>query len=262
MITVKKYNLHLICLLLGMMLSTSLTYGQQNNKYFYQLKVYHLADESQQQRVDEYLKDAYVPAIHRAGIENIGVFHATESETPMTYVLVPYSSFEKILQTEDALEKDKKYQRAGSDYLDAAHDDAPYERIETILLHAFSDMPAPIVPDLNSPKSERVYELRSYEGATEKLYASKVKMFNEGDEIEIFNNLGFESVFYAETLFGGRMPNLMYMTAYNNRAERDKRWDDFRADPDWLELKVKDEYQNNVSKSDIIFLRAAEYSDF
>ncbi|WPP49972.1 NIPSNAP family protein [Catalinimonas niigatensis] len=258
----KKYNLNLICLLLGLLLSTSMTYGQKNNKYFYELKVYHFADEAQQKRVDQYLKDAYVPAIHRAGIEQVGVFHTTEDESPKTYVLVPYTSFEKIMQTEQALKKDKKYMSAGSDYLNAAHDNAPYERIESNLLHAFTDMPGPLMPKLNSPKSERVYELRSYEGATEKLYASKVNMFNEGNEIEIFNNLGFESVFYAETLFGARMPNLVYMTAYENRAERDKLWEDFRNDPTWLKLKAKDEYQNNVSKADIIFLRAAEYSDY
>jgi hypothetical protein len=262
MIKVKKNNLNMICLLLCVLLSISVSYGQQNNKYFYELKVYHFANEAQRERVDQYLKDAYVPAMHRAGIEQLGVFHTTEDESPKTYVLVPYTSFEKVMQTALALEKDKKHLSAGSDYLNAAHDKAPYERIESNLLQAFTDMPGPLVPKLSSSKSEHVYELRSYEGATEKLYASKVNMFNEGDEIEIFNNLGFESVFYAETLFGARMPNLMYMTAYENRAERDKLWEDFNNDPTWQKLRAMDEYQNNVSKADIIFLRAADYSDF
>ncbi len=261
-IKVKNYNLSIICLLFCTLLSISFSYGQQNKKHFYQLKVYHLADDAQQQRVDQYLKEAYVPAMHRAGVEHVGVFHTIDSEVPMTYVLMPYTSFEKIMQTETALGKDKKYLSAGKDYLDAAHDNAPYERVESMLLKAFPEMLSPAVPELDAPKSERFYELRSYEGPTEKLYTNKVKMFNDGDEVGIFDRLGFNAVFYAEVLFGSRMPNLMYMTTFENQEARDKHWEAFSADPAWQKLKVMDEYQNNVSKSDLIFLRPTDFSDY
>ena len=245
-----------------MLLSVSVSYAQQNEKDFYQIKVYHFDTTTQQPRVDQFLKEAYVPALHRAGIERVGVFSTIEDESPKIYVFVPYSSFEKIAETEQALGKDKKYQQAGSDYLNAAYDDAPYERIETLLLQAFPEMTTTAVPDLEAPKSERVYELRSYEGPTEKLYANKVDMFNVGDEVGLFDRLGFNAVFYAEVLFGSRMPNLMYMTTFENQADRDEHWEAFRNDPAWLKLKDMEEYQNNVSKADIIFLRPADYSDF
>ncbi|MEQ9440180.1 MAG: NIPSNAP family protein [Cyclobacteriaceae bacterium] len=258
----KKHNLTIFALLLGIILSTSVSHAQSGDLYYYQLKVYHLGPEGQPQAIDQYLEEAYIPALHRAGIAQVGVFHTIEDEAPKIYVLAAYPSLEKAINTESTLEKDQKYQKAGSDYLNAAYDAAPYERIETLLLKAFSGMPAPEAPDLKAPKSERFYELRSYEGPTEKLYASKVDMFNKGDEVSIFDRLGFNAVFYAEVLFGGRMPNLMYMTTFENREERDKLWEDFNNDAAWNKLKAMDQYQHTVSKADLIFLRPTAYSDF
>jgi hypothetical protein len=123
-------------------------------------------------------------------------------------------------------------------------------------------MPAPAVPKLSSPKAQRIYELRSYEGPTEKLYRNKVQMFNEGGEVALFQRLNFNAVFYASVLAGARMPNLMYMTSFENMADRDAHWKTFGNDPEWKILSAKPEYQNNVSHIDITFLTATDYSDF
>jgi hypothetical protein len=116
------------------------------------------------------------------------------------------------------------------------------------------------LPQLKNDRKERVYELRSYEGPTEALYKSKVKMFNEG-EIELFKRLSFNAVFYAEVISGSRMPNLMYMTSFESMTERGTHWKDFFADPEWKRLSAMPEYQHTVSKADIIFLKATDYSD-
>jgi len=118
------------------------------------------------------------------------------------------------------------------------------------------------LPKLNGPKKERVYELRSYESATEKIFENKVKMFNEGDEIGLFKRLNFNAVFYSRVLSGSKMPNLMYMTTFENKADRDAHWKNFSADPYWKKLSSMEEYQHNVSHIDIYFLQPAEYSDF
>jgi hypothetical protein len=106
-----------------------------------------------------------------------------------------------------------------------------------------------------------VYELRSYEGHTEKIYQNKVKMFNDGDEVGLFKRLGFNAVFYGEVLSGSRMPNLMYMTTFESKEERDAHWKAFSADPQWKTLSAMPEYQKNVSKNVQIFLRPTQYSD-
>ena len=74
-------------------------------------------------------------------------------------------------------------------------------------------------------------------------------MFNKGNEIALFNRLGFNAVFYGEVLVGSKMPNLMYMTSFENRASRDAHWKAFSEDPEWKKLSAMSEYKNNVSKN-------------
>ncbi|MEO6149961.1 MAG: NIPSNAP family protein, partial [Mucilaginibacter sp.] len=87
-------------------------------------------------------------------------------------------------------------------------------------------------------------------------------MFNEGNEIGIFNRLGFNAVFYGSVIAGSHMPNLMYMTVFANKQEREKHWNTFIGDAEWKLLSPQPQHKNNVSKIDITFLQAAEYSDF
>ena len=58
------------------------------------------------------------------------------------------------------------------------------------------------------------------ESATEKNLKIKVQMFNQGDEIGLFKRLNFNAIFYSEVISGSKMPNLMYMTSFENKAAR------------------------------------------
>ncbi|MHA4893453.1 NIPSNAP family protein [Pedobacter sp. PWIIR3] len=237
-------------------------------KDFYQIKIYHLKNADQEKMVENYLEKAYLPALHRAGIAKVGVFKNIKAATfdeskdeRLIYVFVPFKSADALLKLNEKLEKDNAYQQSGSEYINAAYNKAPYDRIETILINAFEKSPVFNLSAVSTPKSKRVYELRSYEGPTEKLYKSKVKMFNTGDEIGLFKRLGFNAVFYGEVVAGSRMPNLMYLTTFENKAARDQHWDAFFKDSQWTALSVQEEYKNTVSKSTILFLYPAEYSD-
>ena len=44
---------------------------------------------------------------------------------------------------------------------------------------------------------------------------------------------GLRPVFFGETLFGRLMPNLTYMLAFKDMADRDKNWDTFRTSAQW-----------------------------
>lgn len=231
---------------------------------FFEIRVYHFKTAEQQTRTENYLEKAFIPAMHRMGKKKIGIFKPVETDTTFgkkLYVLIPFNSMEEFVGLTDKLAKDKVYAAEGTDYIDAKFDNPPYDRMEKIVLKAFSGMPQSAVPNLKSPVSERVYELRSYEGHTEKIYQNKVKMFNDGDEVGLFKRLNFNAIFYGEVLSGSRMPNLMYMTSFENQAERDAHWKAFSADPQWKTLSAMPEYQKNVSKNVQIFLRPTQYSD-
>ncbi len=57
------------------------------------------------------------------------------------------------------------------------------------------------------------------------------------------------------------MPNLMYMTTFENKASRDEHWKAFSADADWKKVSALPEYQHNVSKNDTMFLTPTDYSE-
>jgi NIPSNAP len=233
--------------------------------WFYEIRIYRLADAADETRMDAYLQKALVPALHRNGVKNVGVFKPVKEDTiynKRIYVLIPYKSLNEFEKTNAALQKDATYLTDGSDFVNASHTDPPYARMETIVLKSFRFMPEPAVPNLKSPKQDRVYELRSYEGATEKLYQSKVHMFNEGGEITLFKRLNFNAVFYGEVLSGSSMPNLMYMTSFENKADRDAHWKSFGEAPEWKAMVVLPQYQNTVSKNTQFLLNPASYSDF
>ncbi len=228
--------------------------------YYYQIKIYHLKTKAQLQTVDRFLKDAYLPALHRAGINNIGVFKPIAKDTleQLIYVFIPFKKMDVFLKLDNVLEHDQQYQADGEGYLNAAYDNPPYTRLESILLSAFKGMPEPRMPVLSSPKAERVYELRSYESATEKISLNKIGMFNDA-ELSIFNKLNFNAVFYGQVILGSHMPNLMYLTTFNNKDDRDKHWTSFGSE--YKKISGLPQYQHNVSQNTTLFLYPVDYSD-
>jgi NIPSNAP len=236
-----KKIITICCLLVGIQ-------GQQ--KQVYQLSAYHFANAVQEAALDAYLQKTLIPALHQLGSASIGVFKPITNDTAADktlYVLVPFKSWKTFYAAKNKLPNDQ----------------APeYLRLESVLLEAFSMAPQMTLPKLSGTRTEHIYELRSYESATEKLYRNKVQMFNEGGEVKLFDRLGFNAIFYADVVAGSRMPNLMYMTSFNNMATRDEYWKIFIADAEWKNLSSKPEYQHNVSKADIILMHAAPYSDY
>jgi hypothetical protein len=247
------------------MFFVSLGQGQETQKEFYELKTYTIKNSDQEKRVDSYLANAYLPALKRHGISNIGVFKIRNDKFLVSnkiYVLIPYASLAQFESLEAALANDKSHLKAGNDYITAKYDNPPYERINSVLMRAFPEMPKMKPTQVTGPKSERVYELRSYESPTEATYKNKVAMFNEGGEVDLFKSLGFNAVFYAEVISGDKMPNLMYMTTFPNMEKRDALWESFFTSDKWTELKNDETYKNNMNKADIFLLYPTAYSDY
>jgi hypothetical protein len=177
-------------------------------------------------------------------------------------MLISYSSLRKKLDIESKIMADKWFMDAAKEFMDSARDKQAYTRMEGMLMRGFRMFPGIRRPSLTGSREQRIYELRSYESTNERLYWNKVEMFNEGGEIALFDRLGFNAVFYGEVFSGPRMPNLMYMTTFENKADRDAHWQSFRDDAEWKQLSSNPRYQKNVSRSEIIFLRPTAYSDY
>lgn len=213
---------------------------------FYQISIYHTTNQAQLDSLSKYLQTQYVPRLHQAGFGKVGVFMPMANDTSADkriIVWVPLANMEQVKKINYSPE-------------------APaYARLETILLSAFVKAPQYHMPHLNGPAAQHIFELRSYESPTEERYISKEKMFNLGNEVDLFARLKFNAVFYARVLAGSRMPNLMYMTSFDNQQTHDEHWQAFNDDAEWKKLSGMAEYQKNVNKADIILMHPAPYSD-
>ncbi len=263
----KKLSFAILALsfLISLLFLVSWSSGNKGSRTYYQLTVYQYTTNEQEKMLDDYLQQAYIPALHRMKIMQVGVFKVNANDTAVVkkiYVLIPVKSFGLLAKLPEKIAADKEYQAKGTAYIDAAYTAPPYTRMETIVLQAFSMAPELQLPVLTGDKKERIYELRSYESATEKIFKNKVHMFNEGDEIGLFKRLNFNAIFYGEVISGSKMPNLMYMTSFENMTDRDAHWKKFVSDTTWKRLSSIPEYKNNVSKNEITFLHPASYSDY
>ncbi|WP_373059027.1 NIPSNAP family protein [Zunongwangia sp. H14] len=233
---------------------------------FYQLKIYNFKSNEQVQRADDFFENAYLPALAELGIDKVGVFKPKATSEPDSlkyiYVLLPFTSLEQWEDLDNRLANNNIYLKEGREFLESSANNLPYLRFSSILLKAFKDHPVLQTPALDTPPEERVYELRSYQSPTRKFFRNKLKMFNEGGEVKLFDELGFNAVFYGEVISGPEMPNLMYMTTFANQESREQHWQAFSSAPAWKVLSAKEEYADNVSHIDIIYLYPTEYSAY
>lgn len=229
---------------------------------FYELRLYHLRRGSKQKLFDDFMKNAAIPAMNRAGIGPVGVFNVmTGPDSPTAYVLQPFKSAADFATANDRVRADADYQKLGAEFINAPATDPAYVRVESSLMVAFPGMPRLEVPADIKGKSSRVFELRTYESHSKKANQKKIEMFDIG-EIAIFRRAGLWPVFFGETLVGAKLPNLTYLLGYADMAARDKAWGAFGGDPEWRKLSSTPGYTDPEIVSNIsnVMLRPAGYS--
>ena len=185
-----------------------------------------------------------MPTTKPIGAGTVGIFNPVFAEnTPFLLMLLTYSSFAEAEHIDEKL---------------AAW--TGYTRYERTLLRAFAGMPELKLPA--ALPAGHVFELRTYESNNAATLAKKIDMFNNG-EMQIFQRLGMNPVFFGEALVGNKLPHLTYMLAYEDLAARDRVGKAFGSDPEWLKLRATPglsdaEIVSNISN---IVLRPTAFSD-
>lgn len=231
---------------------------------YYEAIIYHYNAASQETIIDNYLEKVLVPALHSHGLK-AGIFKPLANDTAAdkkTYVIIDHKSWQSVLDDRKQVNTDIALSGEAKSFTGTAYNAPAFSRKEIILMEAFPMMTFLKEPSLRSPKADHIYEWRSYESPTEDLHLNKVKMFNEGGEVALFARLNFNAVFYSAVIAGSRMPNLIYLTSFENMDDRNAHWKTFGADEEWKKLSSMPEYQNNVSRSDIILMKALPFSDY
>jgi len=223
---------------------------QAEEKQILELRTYTLVDAAAEEKLDAYLEKALVPALQRQGLGPIGVFDQADSsasETIQVMLLVSGDDVESVTGAAAKLVADEEYQKAAGEYLDTPADEPLVKRIQSELLVSFDCWPQVVVPEQKQSDSDRLFELRIYESPTEKRGDLKVEMFNSG-EVPIFLDSGVAPVFMGHAVVGDKMPNLTYMTVYDDASQRDAAWKAFSSHPDWQKLRKVEKYAGTVSR--------------
>lgn len=237
---------------------------EKNQKTYFEAIVYHFATPTQGSAISNYLEKSFLPALHQLNLK-AGVFKPLANDTAADktiYVLIDHPSFQSILDTRSKLKTTVPTFGNPKEFTGPAYNAPSFTRKEIMIMESWPSMLSLKTPALKSPKADHIYEWRSYESATEDLHLNKVHMFNEGGEVPLFARLNFNAIFYSSVIAGSRMPNLIYMTSFENLDDRNAHWKAFNDDPEWKKLVSSPEYQNNVSKADIILMHALPCSDY
>ncbi len=222
---------------------------------YYELRVYSTKSEQQQKRISEYWEHAAVPAYNRIGVKPIGVFTELEaSPKNKIYVLIPYDSLDVFASIPARLAADSAYQKVAAEYLAATKSEPAFGRIDSSLHVAFEGMKKLAVPPSSAEKKPWIFELRTYLSPSETKGDNKVKMFNSG-EITLMQEVGMSPVFFAQTISGSQMPNLVYMVSGENQDEHKKHWQGFINSPIWKKLSGDPQYKDNMNGIVNIFLK-------
>jgi hypothetical protein len=241
--------------------ATSLAGGAESQptspRQFYELRQYHLRTGAGKNLVGDFLRNVGIAALNRIGIKPVGVFTPVYGPSnARLYVLLVHESLDSVSTTSARLLADPAVRQKGASFIDATLSEPAYVRYESSLLAAFSGM-----PKLEPPAfKERIFELRIYESHGIKAAQKKIEMFNEGGEIAIFKKTGLNPVLFGETIIGPNLPNLHYLLAFKDMADRDQRWQVFRDDPDWQKLSKDPAYRDTVSNITDIILKPVDYS--
>lgn len=163
-----------------------------------------------------------------------GVFTAVMApHAQTTLVLSGFSSPEQMVAAENRMEADSALQKARKE-LERGTEPA-FDSRQRVLLRT-ADFSPEIVPLAEKPQRPRYFEIRVYHSPTER----QLRLVHErfaGPEIQIFHRSGIHPILYGDTFAGPDMPNLTYIIPFNSLGDRERAWDTFGADPEWLKVR-------------------------
>ena len=126
----KLFSRSIILLLPAFFLMSTIVQAGKDRRSLYQLTVYQYASTAQEKVLNNYLQNALLPALHRAGFSNIGVFKSLANDTAtvkLLYVFLTIKNLQATLDIEEKLNSDIEYQSKGTAYINAAYRSADEE---------------------------------------------------------------------------------------------------------------------------------------
>jgi hypothetical protein len=200
---------------------------------FYLLEQFFLEQGSQPTRIHDFFSKAFLPSlqkIHKG--PKIFLDAVMAPHLPQVACIIGLSSVDEVWSLSKSLFADRQFSKAFDEW---EAGEAPCVSSSATLLEATDYSPEIVAPQ-QPPASPRVFELRVYHPST----ARQLKLLHErfsGPEIKIFHRSGMNPLFYSTTVFGGMRPNLTYLIPFDTLAAREKAWNAFSGDEEWVRVR-------------------------
>ncbi len=104
-----------------------------------------------------------------------------------------------------------------------------------------------------------IYEMRIYDALPGKLNALNARFANV--TLRLFEKHGIRSVGYWTTYVGEVSNRLTYILTWEDLAERQRCWETFQNDPEWIAARAESEKDGPLlSNVQSMFLKPTDYS--
>ena len=208
-------------------------------------------------RIHEWLSTGYLPRLSKFHTGPAIVLEAVFGpHTPQIVLITGFSSFEEIWTVRSKMDADADAKAA---YAKLEHaPELPFETQTTSIVEA-----TPYSPEIVNAKHDkpRYFELRIYHSPTRSQLQDLHQRMG-GPENRIFHRCGIVPILFSSGLAGSNLPNLTYLIPFDSLAAREKAWDAFTADPEWVKVRKDsiDAHGQIVAVSEISIYHAAPYS--
>ena len=242
----------------GLLAQTGVAQDAGRKTRLYRVDYFYYRQGDQATRINQFLS-SQMPLLTRH-IHTVGVFTAVFApRLQTTMVLSGFFGMEEMTAAAGAIEGDAGYRKAFEEF-DAGAKEPPFDNSQRVLMAA-TDFSPEIVPLAEKPKTPRYFELRIYHSPT----LHQLHLLHErfaGAELKIFHRSGVHPILYANTMIGPDLPNLTYVIPFASQADREKAWDAFAADPEWVKVRAESVARGGqiVDNNNISLWRATAYS--
>jgi hypothetical protein len=227
---------------------------------YYTLDSLFLENGEQVARLHDFMSHGFVPA---AGKIHAGPMILLEAlvapHVPQLVVVMGFVAAADALSLHSRLLQQEGYAAALEKWEGAPN--PPCQQMASTLLEAADYSPE--IPAGEPPKQARIFELRTYHSPTWRQLGALHQRF-AGREIPIFHRSGIHPVLYTSTVFGANLPNLTYLIPFDDLAAREKAWNAFGADAEWIKVRKESVARDGeiASVIQISLFKATAYSPF
>ncbi len=222
-----------ICGALGSLGAAPAPAAADRKTRIYVLEQFFLKNGSQMDRISEGMTKFFLPAFQKvhAG-PKLYLQAVVAPHMPQFAAIYGFDSLEQMWGVHTKLGQDAEFAKRSEEWENGP--EPPFEYMNSALLEA-----ADYSPEIETAKAgapPRIFELRVYHSPTWRQLRALHERF-AGPEIRIFHRVGVHPILYSSTLVGPNIPNLTYVIPFADLAAREKAWNAFGADPEWVKVR-------------------------